>query len=296
MLPVGKIARQILKTLTKARSDKFLIIHADDLGMSNSINIATFEAMRRGTVTSASVMVTCPWLPQVSKYYRAHPDLDIGVHLTLTSEWPSYRWRPLSSRSSVGSLVDNDGFLPSRVEIFRENAEPHHVRIEIRAQIQEAIAAGFTPSHLDSHMWALSSRADLHDVFADVASEFGLPFLGVQALGAPQISAHPPAEVIFDSLLVSGEPPVQGGKLEDLLRFLKEYESGIFQLLVHPGIKNDESMAFMPTDGRYGAEWRERDTKFLLSKGLLEAINAARVQLISWKQLAEALTLNGSGE
>lgn len=292
MLEIGENARRILKNVTNAKEDKFLIIHADDLGMSNSINGAIFEAMRKGTVTSAAVMVVCPWFPEVSKYYREHTALDIGIHLTLTSEWSSYRWRPLSSRSVVPSLVDDEGFLPSGVESFRKNAKPSHVRIELRAQIQEAILAGFTPSHLDSHMCALSSRWDLYDVLAEVAVEFDLPFLGDRCLANRRRSTRPPSEVVFDSLLISGEPPLRSGKLEDVLGCLNGFGSGIFQLTVHPAVNNDESVAFMPTAGRYGAEWRERDATFLLSEELIEGIDAAAIKLISWKQLRDVLTTN----
>lgn len=93
---------------------KLLIIHGDDAGMCYSANIATAEALKKGIVTSTSVMVPCPWFLHFAEWAKANPEADIGIHLTMTSEWDHYRWRPLTPADRVPSLVDKDGFFSGR--------------------------------------------------------------------------------------------------------------------------------------------------------------------------------------
>ncbi|WP_395094206.1 ChbG/HpnK family deacetylase [Armatimonas sp.] len=102
--------RTLAERLGYKATDKLLLIHADDVGMCHSVNVATTEAMEKGVVTCASIMVPCPWFPEIAAYCRAHPEKDFGLHLTLTSEWQHYRWRPLTSAKETPGLLDKEGF------------------------------------------------------------------------------------------------------------------------------------------------------------------------------------------
>ena len=101
---------------------KLLIIHADDLAVSHSQDRASFAALDRGEASAASIMVPCPWLTEVAAYAQAHPDADLGLHLTLTSEWRSYRWGPLASRNEVPGLLGPDGNLWPDVPFVTKHA------------------------------------------------------------------------------------------------------------------------------------------------------------------------------
>src|SRR3979490_226621 len=105
-------------------STRLLVIHADDLGMNHSVNRATFEALEKGWITSASILVPCPWFPEVARWAKQHPHADLGIHLALTSEWTDLRWGPLSPSDKVSSLVDANGYLPLDTDVVTRNAKP----------------------------------------------------------------------------------------------------------------------------------------------------------------------------
>src|SRR5690349_24843583 len=131
--------RTLAERLGYPRDAKLIIVHADDLGMAHSVNTATIKAFESGLVTSGSIMMPCPWVPEIAAYARANPQADLGLHLTLTSEWQKYRWRPLLAGGSVQSLLDADGYL-----YLTESEAASHLNVleaekEIRAQIERAI-------------------------------------------------------------------------------------------------------------------------------------------------------------
>ena len=141
------------------------IIHADDLGVSHSENIASIKAMEEGAVNSASIMVPCPWFPEIATYAKSHPEMDFGLHLTLTSEWKYYKWRPLTSYSEVKGLVDENNFFHEGWTGVRENASAQEVEKELRAQVEMAKKFGINITHLDSHMFSVFSKPKYVEVY-----------------------------------------------------------------------------------------------------------------------------------
>ena len=203
-------SKTVAERLGYPRDSKLLIIHADDLAVAHSQDAASFDALDRRAVTSASIMVPCPWLTEVATYARAHPDADLGLHLTLTAEWKTDRWGPVESKDKVPSLLDPDGYLWPEVAPAIQHIKADEAEREIRAQIEHAIAMGIHPTHLDSHMGALFSRPDLMAVYVKVAHEYKLPFLGMLS---PDLPAEVKAmfsekDVLLDSVIIAN-PSVQ---------------------------------------------------------------------------------------
>jgi predicted glycoside hydrolase/deacetylase ChbG (UPF0249 family) len=160
-------------------SDRVAIVHADDIGMCHAANVGAFEALANGPATCGSLMVPCPWFPEAADHARAHPELDLGVHLTLNSEWAHYRWGPVAGRRAVPSLVDDQGFLPRTTVETAQRAKPEEVEIELRAQIDAALAAGVDVTHIDSHM-GTCFYPDFVGIYARLAVEYRVPAFAVR--------------------------------------------------------------------------------------------------------------------
>jgi hypothetical protein len=155
--------------LGHAPDARLAIVNCDDFGSSHAANLAILRALTRGVATSATLMVPCPWAREASRMAAGH---DVGVHLTLTAEYPGYRWRSLTG---AVSLHDDDGFLPATAAEAIAKAQPEEVRGECRAQIDQALAWGVDVTHLDSHMGVVQIDARLFEVYLDLAVEYRLP-------------------------------------------------------------------------------------------------------------------------
>ena len=155
---------------------RILIPHVDDVGMCWSANRAFLDLCGNGVVTSGSVMVPCPWFRGIAEAATADPRLDLGVHLTLTSEWRHYRWRPVSTASRSSGLIDADGYMWPSVPELRAHLDPSAVQDELTAQIETALAAGIEPTHLDTHMGAAMLPA-LLPIYVELGQRYRLPIL-----------------------------------------------------------------------------------------------------------------------
>ena len=267
---------------------KLLIIHADDLGTAHSEDAASFDAFDKNVITSASIMIPTPWVTEVANYAKAHPDADLGLHLTLTAEWKTYRWGPVAPSNQVASLLDSDGTFFNQSQLLAAHAKPQEAEREIRAQIDRAIALGIRPTHLDSHMASLFTTPELFAVYLKVAHDYHLPFL------AGFDNTHRPPglsdkDVVPDTVIIA-DPSIPRDHWKDFyLNTIKNVKPGFTELVVHLGYDNAELQAVMVDNEAYGAAWRQRDYDVLNSAEFKKALQDNHIILIKWRDIQKLI-------
>jgi predicted glycoside hydrolase/deacetylase ChbG (UPF0249 family) len=270
---------------------KLLIIHGDDLAATQSIDRANFAAFRQQAISSASVMVPCQWFPEVAAYAREQPDADLGIHLTLTSQWKNVRWGPVSPKDQVGSLLDPEGYLWADQDLVSRHARPAEVELEIRAQIDRALEAGIRPTHVDSHMNALFMNAALFAVYVKVARGYGLPFLAVRPSNADSafLSALKDEDIVLDAVVtarLNWRPERWENQYEEILRSLKP---GVNELIVHLGYDDAELEAIAVGRPGWDAAWRQRDFNVVTGPRFIRLLKENHVHVVGWRDLEKLL-------
>lgn len=256
-----------------------MIVHADDLGLAGDVNHATIDALDRGSVTSASLMVPAPAFRQASAAIRSRA-WDIGIHLTLTSEWVACRWRPVAAPSAVATLVAPDGCLWPTTRDFASRAAPEEVEVELRAQIDRACDAGIAPTHLDSHMFALLSTAPLRAVFARVAADYSLPhFDPLPRACAPAAGSWDRPHLAMVSGVTGGSPKAWEREYAKLVSRLLP---GVTQLIVHCGY-DTAALRRVTGIGLFDARCRELDYRIVTSDRFRAALDARGVTRVGWR-------------
>ena len=280
-------SKTVAERLGYPRDSKLLIIHADDLAVAHSEDAASFDALDRHAATSASIMVPCPWLTEVAAYAKAHPEADLGLHLTLTAEWKTYRWGSVESKDKVRSLLDPDGYLWPEVAPAIQHIKAEEAEREIRAQIEHAIAVGIHPTHLDSHMGTLFARPDLMAVYVKVAHEYKLPFLAMLTPDLPpEVKAmFSDRDVLLDSVIIAN-PSVQPENWKNFyIDAIKNLKPGLTEIIVHLAHDDAESQAVTVDHPDYGAAWRQRDYDVITSPDLKKALEDNHIILVHWSDL-----------
>lgn len=271
---------------------RLLIIHADDFGMSHSVNRATIEALTNRWITSASILVPCPWFPEVARFARAHPDADLGIHMALNSEWTTFRWGPVSERVAVPTLVDADGYLPLVEAIVVKQANPAEAESELRAQVDRARAAGITPTHLDSHMATLFRSAALFDVYKKMGSAYKVPLL-LERLGerggeAGGFDPGNQADALIDRVLSIAPGVAAADWQRTYEKMLAPLPPGVYQLIVHLGYDDEEMRGATADHPDWGAAWRQQDLDLVKSESFRKFLADQKFALIGWRDLAKA--------
>ena len=267
---------------------RLLVLHADDFGMSHSVNRAIAQALENHWITSTSVMATCPWFPEALTFARQHPDICLGVHFTLNSEWTSFRWGPVSRQESVASLLDDDGYLPLLETQVIENARVSEVETELRAQIEKVRGAGVAISHFDSHMLTLLGSEELFATYMALSRDYGVP---VRVIPAPAFAVDdlPARCKLLDGVCEAVPDFPANGWIEAYRKMLAPLPPGSYQLTVHLGFDDDEMQGASYDHPNWGAAWRQRDLDLVRDDGFRKFLADEGFKLVSWRDLARAL-------
>jgi len=284
-------AQTIQERLGYPATARLLVIHADDLGMAHSVNRAIFEAFENHWITSASVLVPCPWFAEVVTWAKAHPDADLGIHLALNSEWTTFRWRPISAAEKVPSLLDADGYFPLEETDVAAHAKIPEVEMELTAQIERARAAGIRISHLDSHMSALMGTGALAEGYQRLGREQGLPILW-HASAAEKLPGE--AQPCADFILNDDDLEIRTGVaakdwLEVYKAMLAPLKPGVHHLVVHLAHDDEEMRGAAADHPDWGAAWRQLDFDMVRSAEFRKFLREQGFVLVNWKDLARAL-------
>lgn len=271
---------ELAERLGFAAEDRILIINADDLGMCHAANVGVFEALTTGRATSASLMVPCPWAREAATRYAGE---DIGVHLTLNSEFARYRWGPTTHSPT---LLDGDGGFPATVEDVWEHAEMNEVLRELTAQVERAILWGFDVTHLDSHMGTLQLRPEFFDAYLEVAVAFDLPIrlsgaTTEAAIGFPFRSLAASEGVLFPDHFLHASGMTARPCLES---YLSDPRPGVTEILGHPAVDTGELRAITSD-----APQRIDDHDVFCADATLTArLEELDVHLIGYRELRDA--------
>jgi predicted glycoside hydrolase/deacetylase ChbG (UPF0249 family) len=275
-------ALMVISTTTFAADDdqpKQLLIRCDDVGMSHTVNMAVRELLETGTPFSTSVMIACPWYLEAVEILKANPQIGVGIHLTLNSEWKDYKWGPVLGAAKVPSLVDENGhFYASEAEFAAAEPDLEEVEMELRAQIERALTAGLRVDYLDYHMLTPTSTPEMTAIVEGLAAEYGFGL--ARYFGEASVT-------------IWGDEP--GDKLTSLLGHIRAIRPGLNLLVIHLGMETPEMSAMVDmnneTDPYRVAIHRQAELDAITSSAFREAIEAAGIELLTYKNVVSEMGL-----
>lgn len=289
----------VLKKLGLADNDRVAIIHTDDIGMCQASVEAFSDLQEIRIISSGAVMMPCPWSLHAAQYAREHPEADLGIHLTLTSEWATYRWGPISTRNPASGLTDEEGCFYKRSEMVQEHGDPAAVAIELDTQVERAIVAGIIPTHVDTHMGSVA-HPKFMNIYVQLALQNHLPAMlfrmdeaGWRAIGLDAEFAKM-AAAFMQQLEASGMPLLDSivgmpldtdeNRLERTKLALSDLQPGITHFIIHPSKDTPELRAITP-------DWRCRvgDYQDFMNDELRRHIQNIGLHVIGYRALKELM-------
>ena len=289
--------KTIQERLGYPKDTRLLIIHADDLGVSQSENSASIYAMEKGSVSSGSIMIPCPWMGDIAAYARSHSQADLGLHLTLTSEWEQYKWPTVTPVNEAASLVNKNGFLFSTTDSLYKSADINEVEKEIRAQIERAKQFGIDPTHFDAHMGCMFGTTAFLELFIKLGREYKVPLLlnkdAFKMMFNIDIDNYiTDKEVLTDKIFMAQPEDYKTGMAKYYTTSIQSMKPGLNCILLHAAFENSEMKAVTMNHPDYGAAWRQADFNFFTSKECKALLKQQKIKIITWKEIRDKLYRN----
>ena len=281
--------KKYLEQLGYGENDRLIMINSDDFGVTHSSNVGTIKAFEEGFITSASLLIAAPWASEALDWWSTHRQYSIGVEVALNSEWLSYRWGPMASRDKVPSLLDPDGFFWGDTDLVVKHAKVEEAELEIRTQLDYVISRGFDPSHCLNHMFSLSFRPDLFEMFVRVLQHYKLPTRSPKLQehpGWPSVDGHVGFELYYMSM--------DNGKESRFYKILQNLKPGLWEFYPHCAIDCAESRAAFglshPCPGDPNS-WvgRHSDVELYTLGRARKFLDDQGFRLVTYRQLRDAI-------
>ncbi|MCG6189341.1 polysaccharide deacetylase family protein [Maribellus maritimus] len=275
-----------------------LLLHCDDAGMCEEANIAVQSYSLKNHIQSAAVMMPCPNAEEMVEWAKKHPKADIGVHLTLTSEWKNYRWGPVSKSSKVPGLVDPDGKFWHEVPDVVMHASAEEVKTEIRAQIDKMIKMGYQPSHIDTHMGTLYGSAEYVKVFLETAEDYNIPANAIdlsdkEVRAFYQKAGYPITNEVVDLLSEYKLPKLDNfgsvpegktyeEKRDNFFQLVKSLKPGLTEIIFHPSIETENLKSITNS-------WQQRvwEAEMFSDPRVIQFFQDNDIVLTTWTEIME---------
>lgn len=259
--------------------ETYYLLRLDDMGMCHTLNMAIQKVIDAGIPFSTSVMFACPWYQEAVEILKKHPEIGVGIHLTLNAEWKNYRWGPVTGAEAVPSLVDLNGyFYPSRSKLFANDPSIEEIEKELRAQIERAVNSGIRIDYLDYHMGAAVQTKELRKLVESLADEYGLGMSGYFSEMYNNTTYHAPL----------------GEKTDSLISHVKRLGPGLNMQVVHVGLRTPEMNALEDLN-EFGlkemSRHREEELDALLDPEVMDILTDNKVKIITYKELIEKVGL-----
>ena len=277
---------------------RVVIFHVDDAGMSHDSNMGAIEAIEKGVATSTSVMFPCPWVPEFAQHLKENPDMDVGIHVTLNSEWGRYRWGAVAGKKAVPGMTDEEGCLWNDVLQTMLKATPDEVETEIRAQVDRCLTMGIKPTHLDSHMGTVFAAFPFFQRYMKVGIEMGIPVMSpgghLQYMGQKMPGMVALAREMGQKLWDAGLPVLDDlhtgdigcekpeCKKAQIIDFLHNVQPGVTQFIVHC---TRTSEIFKLISGSGPTRLAEREV--MIDPDVKKAVEDEKIILTTWRELKQ---------
>ena len=287
---LGQSGPTLVERMGYPKDSRLVIVHADDLGQTHSANVASIKAMEGGLVTNGAILAPCPWVAEIAAWARKHPEADLGLQLTFTSEWPTVRWGPLLGRARVPSLVDAEGYFPRSGRHVVEHAKLADVEAEMRAQLAHLRGLGVEPTYIDVHMGSLFGKPELFAAYLRLAREARIPALVTRQMVAP---GSPLAKLVGpDDIVIDGKIGIGADvKPQDWAKFyqdkLRGLAPGVYFLEAHIAHDDAEMRAAAAGQDGWGAAFRQREFDVFTSDAFRKLVADTKIRLIGWREVGK---------